>query len=329
MARFLSIRFASLIGILLALTFIVFLIDSVIPTDPVAANLGAGASHAQIQHERHVLGFDRPFYVQYEKFLGRLIHGNLGSSLRTHNSVGHDLLHFAPATAELAIVSGVLIVFLSLLLGLWSASGARGANVIRVVMAGLASAPTFLAAIVLILVFYSWLGVLPASGRTTSGTATGFVLFGDFFTGNFSGWWDGLQHVILPAVVIALGPSVAIGRVLRGSLLEVMRQDYIKTARSKGISDWAVLVRHAVRNSLTPVLSMAGLQLGLVLTGVIVVESVFAWPGLGLYTSAALTASDFPAVIGVTLIFGAVYVIINALVDVLQVVADPRLAEAT
>ncbi len=149
----------------------------------------------------------------------------------------------------------------------------------------------------------------------------------DFFTGDFAGWLDGLRHVLLPSFVVALGPSVAIGRVLRGALIDAMGQDHVRTARSKGISEWAVLLRHALRNALTPVLAMAGLQLGLVLTGVIVVETVFAWPGLGLYVSAALINSDFPAVIGVTLVFGTTYVIINTAVDVLQAVADPRLRD--
>lgn len=328
MARFVAVRCASLVGILLALTFLVFVIDAVIPTDPVAATLGAGASRGQVQAERHHLGYDKPVYVQYVRFLARVLRGDLGTSLRTHNPVQSDLVHFAPASIELALASGVLIFVFSLAFGLWSASNALGSTAIRGIMVAFASAPTFLVGILLILLFYSSLHALPASGRTTAGTATGFVMIGDFFTGDFSGWWDGLRHLVLPSAVIAIGPSVAIGRVLRGSLLDAMREDHVRTARSKGISEFAVLVRHGLRNSLTPVLAMAGLQLGLVLTGVIVIETVFAWPGLGLYTSAALSNSDFPAVIGVTLVLGAAYVIINAIVDVLQAVADPRLREA-
>lgn len=325
MSRLIAGRLGGLVGILLALTLIVFIIDAVVPTDPVAANLGAGASRALVQQTRHQLGYDQPVYVQYADFLKRLAQGNLGTSLRTHNPVLSDLGAFAPATLELALTAAFLVLVLSLVLGLWSASSVPGANAIRFVMVGFASTPTFFLGIILVLIFYRGLHLLPASGRTTAGQATGFVMISDFFTGDFSGWFDGLQHVILPSFVIALGPSVGIGRVLRGSLLDAMRQDHVRTARSKGISEWAVLTRHALRNSLTPVLAMAGLQLGLVLTGVIVVETVFAWPGLGLYTSDALVASDFPAVIGVTLVLGATYVIVNALVDILQAAADPRL----
>jgi peptide/nickel transport system permease protein len=328
MARLILGRLPALLGVLLALTFVVYLIDAVVPANPVAASLGAGASHAQIVAKEHQLGYDKPFYAQYWRFLERVAHGDLGTSLRTHNTVASDLGRFAPATLELALWSGVLIIGLSLVLGVWSASGVRGAGLVRAVMAGSASTPTFLASIALILIFYSKLHLLPPSGRTSSGEATGLVILEDFFSGKFNGMVGAIEHVIMPAFVVAVGPAVAIGRVLRGSLLEQMRQDHIRTARSKGMGELSIIVRHALRNSATPVLAMAGLQMGLVLTGVIVVETVFAWPGLGLYASASLVNSDFPAVIGVTLVLGAAYVVINAVVDVLQLLADPRLREA-
>ncbi|MHB8532545.1 MAG: ABC transporter permease [Solirubrobacteraceae bacterium] len=328
MGRLIAGRIPALIGVLAALTFVVYLIDAVVPANPVAASLGAGASHQQIVAKEHQLGYDKPFYAQYWRFLTRVVRGDLGTSLRTHNSVSSDLARFTPATLELALAAGLLIVVLALVLGMWSASEARGSNVVRAIMAGLASAPTFLASIVLILIFYSSLHLLPPSGRTASGDATGLVIFEDLFSGKFAGLLDALEHVIMPALVVAIGPAVAIGRVLRGSLLEEMRKDHIRTARSKGLSELAVIVHHALRNAATPVLAMAGLQMGLVLTGVIVVETVFAWPGLGLYASDALVNADFPAIIGVTLVLGAAYVIINAIVDVLQLVADPRLREA-
>lgn len=328
MGRLLLGRAAALVGVLLALSFVVFLIDSVVPANPVAASLGAGASHAQIVAREHQLGYDKPFYAQYVRFLGRVLQGDLGTSLRTHNTVASDLGRFAPATLELALFAGLMIVVLSLVLGVWSAAGVRGSNAIRAVMVGSASIPTFFASIVLILLFYSTLHLLPPSGRTSSGDATGLVIIEDLFSGKFAGMLNGLEHVLLPALVVAIGPAVAIGRVLRGSLLEAMRQDHIRTARSKGLGELAVLLHHALRNAATPVLAMAGLQMGLVLTGVIVVETVFAWPGLGLYASSSLVSADFPAVIGVTLVLGAAYVVINAVVDVLQLLADPRLRDA-
>jgi peptide/nickel transport system permease protein len=325
MGRFILIRLASLVGVLLALTLVVFVIQAYLPTDPVAATLGAGASHAAIVAKRHELGYDQPVYVQYWRYLDRLAHGDLGVSLRTHDAVTTDLGHFAPASIELAGCALVLVLVLAFAMGLWSAAGSRGSGLVRIVMVALGSAPAFFTAIVLILTFYSWLGMLPASGRTSSGTGSGFILVTDLVTGNLSGFGDAAQHLILPAIVVAVGPAVAIGRVLRGGLLVAMSQDHAKTAKAKGMSRFSVLLRHGVRNAMTATLSMVGLQVGLLLTGVVVVETVFAWPGLGLYTSNSLQNSDFPAVMGVTLVLGFVYVIVNALVDIGQVLADPRL----
>ena len=325
-------RLAALVGILLLLSLTIFLIQAVLPADPVAAQLGGGASRQLIAEKRHELGYDRPVYEQYVRFLGRVVRGDLGTSIRTHESVSGDIAHFAPASIELAVASIVLVVICSLALGLWSAFRSRGGSLFRAGMVGAASAPTFFVAIVLILVFYSWLKWLPASGRLSDGfsvrSLTGFITIDALLRGNLAAAWDGVQHLVLPSIVMALGPAVAIGRVLRGSLLDVMGQDYIRTARSKGLRPLSVLLRHGLRNSLTPTLSMSGLQVGLLLTGVIVVESVFSWPGLGLYTARALQFSDFPAVTGITLVFGAVYVVVNALVDILQVLADPRMRSA-
>lgn len=330
MGRLIIARLAALVGVLVALTFVVFVIQSQVPTDPVAANLGAGASRALVEEKRAELGYDKPITVQYWRFLKRLGQGDIGTSLRTRDPVLSDIGTFAPASVELALVASVLIFVLALALGLWSAAGTRGSGISRRLMVALASAPTFFLGLLAILLFYSSLGWLPASGRTGGGeSAHGFVLFSTLFSGDFSGFADALKHVILPALVVAVGPAVAIGRVLRGALLTAMRQDHIRTARSKGMSEVRVLLHHALRNSMTPTLSMAGLQTGLLLTGVVVVEVVFAWPGLGLYTANALANSDFPAVVGVTLVLGAVYVLVNAVVDVLQAVADPRLREAT
>lgn len=327
--RFIVGRVASLVGILLVLTFVIFLIQAVLPADPVAAQLGGGASRQLIEEKRRELGYDQPILVQYVHYLGRILRGDLGTSLRTHNPVRSDIAHFVPATLELAVCASVLILALSLLLGMWSVLRSKGGEAFRASMIGAASVPTFFVAILLILLFYSNLGWLPASGRLDEGTAvrpiTSVVTIDALLEGRFTAFWDAVRHLILPAIVLALGPAVAIGRVLRGALLDVEGQDFVRTARSKGLTEKAVFRRHGLRNSMTPTLAMAGLQVGLVLTGVIVVESVFAWPGLGLYTARALQFSDFPAIMGVTLVFGTVYVVVNAIVDTLQMVADPRL----
>jgi peptide/nickel transport system permease protein len=331
MARLVAQRVVGMCIVLLLLTVAVFVIQAKLPADPVAVTLGGGATPQLVAEKRHELGYDKPIWVQYARFFGRLAHGNLGTSLRTRSSVAGDIAHFAPATAELALASAVWIFFFSLVLGMWSALRRYGSGAARLFMLALASAPSFFVAILFLLVFYSHLRWLPASGESTNlepvHKITGFLLVDALLRGNLSVAWDAIRHLILPSLVIALGPAVSIARVMRGSLIDTMRLDHIRTARSKGLTEVRVLFKHALRNSLTPVLAMTGLQVGLLLTGVIVVETVFAWPGLGLYTANALQYDDFPAVMGVTLVFGIVYVVVNAAVDILQLVADPRLKE--
>jgi peptide/nickel transport system permease protein len=326
-------RLIGMVVVLLLLTLAVFVIQTKLPADPVAATLGGGASQQLIAQKRHQLGYDKPLWVQYERFLERLAHGDLGTSLRTRSSVAGDVAHFAPGTAELALASAVWVFLFALVLGVWSALRRYGSGIARLVMLALASAPSFFLAILFILLFYSHLHWLPASGESTSlqpiRKITGFLLIDALLRGNLHVAWDALRHLVLPSLVIALGPAISIARVMRGSLIDTMRLDHIRTARSKGLSEVRVILKHALRNSLTPVLAMTGLQVGLLLTGVVVVETVFAWPGLGLYTANALQFDDFPAVMGITLVFGVVYVVVNAIVDILQLVADPRLKEQT
>ncbi len=329
MARLIGQRLIGMVVVLLLLTLTVFLIQSKLPADPVAVTLGGGATPQLIAEKRHELGYDQPLWIQYERFLQRLAHGDLGTSLRTRSSVAGDIAHFAPATAELALASAIWVFVLAFTLGIWSAMRRYGSGSARFFMVGLASAPAFFLAILLILLFYSHLHWLPASGQSSTlnpvPKVTGFLLVDAVLHANLTVAWDSVRHLILPSLVIALVPAVSIARVMRGSLIDTMKLDHIRTARSKGLTEMRVLLKHALRNSLTPVLAMTGLQVGLLLTGVIVVETVFAWPGLGLYTASALQFDDFPAVMGVTLVFGVIYVVVNAIVDILQLVADPRL----
>ena len=332
MTRLMAGRAAGLIGVLVALTLAVFIIKAVLPADPVRASIGSRATEAQVAAKRAQLGYDKPLVAQYAHFVGAVVRGDLGDSLRTRRPVSTDIGRFLPATAELALFSAFLAGALGLVLGLASARGGRVAAVTRPLMLGLASAPTFCLALLAILLFYRRLGWLPSAGRISRKLApterTRFLLVDTLLAGDPAAFWDALRHLVMPSLCLAIGPAVAIGRVLRGSLLDVLRQDHTRTARSKGLSQRAVLTRHALRNAIGPTLSMAGLQVGLLLSGVVVVELVFAWPGLGLYTTQAIQNADFPAVIGIVLVLGVAYVLINAVVDVLQVVADPRLKTA-
>ncbi len=330
MGAFLMKRTASMVAILLVLAAVVFTLQRLTPADPVHAMLGANASKEQIAAENHKLGYDRPLPAQYVSYVAGLLHGDLQMSLRTRRDVTTDLASYLPATLELALFGLVLAVLLGALLGLATAAKARGSGLLRVVMVGGASAPPFLLALVGILLFYRKLGWLPATGRTSFHDAptgpTGLLTVDSLVHGRLDLWWDAVRHLILPGLCIAILPAVSIGRVLRSSLITTMRSDHVRTARAKGMRETAVLLKHALRNSLGPALSMTGLQVGLMFAGVVVIEQIFAWPGIGLYTVQSIPRTDFPAIAGVTLVLGAGYVVVNTIVDILQAVADPRIA---
>ena len=328
MIRFAVKRLVSMVLILLVLTAIVFLLQKLSHVDPAHAYLGANASAEAIKHETHVLGYDKPLVAQYVHYVSGLLGGNLEVSLRTRHPVATDIGVFLPATVELAASALVLAVLLGAVFGLVSAARFRGAGAFRTLLLALASAPVFLLALLLILWVSGDLHWLPGTGDTGYTDAptgpTGMIVVDGLLHGQPAVAWDGVRHLILPAIVVALGPAVSIGRVLRGSLEAAMVSDFARTARAKGLKERTVVVRHALRNSTSAALSMTGLQVGLMFAGVVVVESIFAWPGIGLYVDQSIPQADFPAIAGVTLVLGVGYVVINAVVDILQAVVDPR-----
>jgi len=328
MIRFAVKRLISMVLILLALTAIVFLLQKLSHVDPAHSYLGANASASAIKHETHVLGYDKPLISQYVHYVSGLLQGNLEVSLRTRHPVATDIGVFLPATIELALTALVLAVVLGAVFGLVSAARFRGAAAFRTLLLALASAPVFLLALLLILWISGHLHWLPATGDTGYTNAptgpTGMIVIDGLLHGQPAVAWDGVRHLVLPAFVVALGPAVSIGRVLRGSLEAAMASDFVRTARAKGLKERTVVVRHALRNSTSAALSMTGLQVGLMFAGVVVVESIFAWPGIGLYVDQSIPQADFPAIAGVTLVLGVGYVVINAVVDILQAVVDPR-----
>ncbi len=318
------------VGVLFGLAVIVFILQVIIPANPAKAVLGAAASPAAVAAEAHKLGYDRPVPERFVLFMGRLLQGNLQNSLRTRNPVLTDLGNYLPATAELALTAAVIALGLGFAMGLALAGGVRGRHVARGVLVSGASMPNFLLALLAILFLYSKLHLLPASGRLSDTIVppsgpTKLLLVDSLLHLRFDVFWDALQHIILPATVLALAPAVAIGRTLNASLEQSMQEDWTRTARAKGLRERTILVRHALRNSLGPTLTMGGLQLGFLLAGVVVVEQIFAWPGIGLYTDQAIQYADYPAITGVTLVLGATYVVVNLIVDLLQIWADPRL----
>jgi peptide/nickel transport system permease protein len=322
MTGFVIKRAAAAIAVLLVLSAAIFLLQEISPGDPVKAYLGANASPAAVASERARLHLDDPPVPRYLRYLDGVAHGDLGVSYRTHDGVTKDLGAFLPATVELVVVAFLFALLLGIL---FAASGALrwpGGAALRTVLLVGATAPPFLLALGGIILFYSRLGWLPASGR--GGSGTGFLLFHSLVTGRWAQFGAGFQHVFLPALVLAVAPAVSIGRILRSSLEATLSADHVRTARSKGLTELSVLARHVFRNSIGPGLSMAGLQLGFMFAGVVVVEQIFSWPGIGNYLAESIPASDYPAIAGVTLVLGAIYVVTNAVVDLLQALADPR-----
>jgi peptide/nickel transport system permease protein len=326
MIRFILKRLGASVLLLLVLTAIIFLLQAISPGDPVKAYLGQNASRAAVAAERTKLGLNDPLPVQYLRYLWNLLHGNLGQSFRTHRTVAADLQSFLPATMELVLAAFVFALILGVLFAISGALRWRGSFVFRGILLVGATAPAFLLALGGIVLFYAQLGWLPASGRGVDDSGpTGFLLIDSILNGRLGDIGPVLQHLFLPALVLAIAPSISIGRILRASLETTLGADYVRTARSKGLSEFAVLLKHVFRNSVGPALSMAGLQLGFMFAGVVVVEQIFSWPGIGNYLAASIPVSDFPAIAGVTLVLGAIYVVCNAIVDVLQAVADPRI----
>lgn len=328
MGRFLGRRLSAAVVILLVLSLVIFILQSVAPGDPARAYLGANASTEAVAAQRRALGLDDPLFVRYFRFLGDVCTGDLGRSLRTRQPVTADLAAYLPPTVELVLTAFVLALILAALYALSGAMRWRGGALGRGVLLILAMAPPFLLALVGIVVFFGQLGWLPSRGvgNFEDPGPFGMQALDTLLHGQLDAFGDALAHLVLPATVLAIAPAVAIGRVLRSSLQSVLDVDYVRTARAKGLGEAQVVGRHVVRNAIGPALSMTGLQLGVMFAGVVVVEQVFSWPGIGNYLAASIPVSDFPAIAGVTLVLGAIYVLANALVDLLQAVADPRIA---
>lgn len=330
MKTFVASRLAAMLAILVALTAVMFVLQQISPLDPVKAQMGAQASASAVAARREALGLNEPIVTQFWHYLTAAVQGDLGTSYRTRHPVASDLSSFFPATLELALYGMAIALLLAVLLAFSTTLRWRGSGVLRAILFTGASAPMFLLGILGIIVFYQKLGWVPANGRIGISNPptgpTGLLTIDGLLAGRLDVVSDALHHLILPALVIALGPAVAIGRVLRSSLLADMDSDYARTARAKGLSESRIVAAHVLRNCVGSALSMTGLQVGLMFSGVLVVEQVFGWPGIGQYIAQSIPVADYPAIAGVTLMLGALYVFINTAVDLLQAAADPRIA---
>ena len=328
MARYLALRALGLAAVLLATAAIVFALQSVVPADPARALAGPAAPAETVERLRGEMGLDDPVPQQFARFLGRLARGDLGTSVRTRQSVVADVARYAPASLELIAAAMVLGAALACLLGLAQHAGRRAGG-LRLATIAAGSVPIFLSALILVYVFWFRLDWLPGAGRIGIRRfegPTGFMLIDAALSGREGALRSAAAHLVLPATALALPVAVAVGRSLGGSLVDVLAQPYIRTARGKGLGEGRVLVRHGLRNAATAPLSMLGLQLGLVFANLLIVERIFAWPGLGLYMVQSFAASDLPAVLGVSLVFGALYILANVAIEIAQSLADPRIA---
>jgi len=287
--------------------------------DPIDNMLGQERTQADVERLRDTLGLNDPFVVQYAKFLGQAVQGNFGMSYRQGRPVAEILLERAPATLELAAVSGVLALGVGIGLGVFTAIRRDGfaANAIMTLSLVGVSLPTFLIGILLIYLFSVELGWLPSFGRgevvDLGGWTTGFLTA------------SGLQALILPSITLGLYQMTLIMRLVRSEMLEVLRTDYIRFARARGLRDRAVHFRHALKNTMVPVITVTGLQLGSIIAFAIITETVFQWPGVGLLFINAIQFVDIPVMAAYLMLISVMFVGINLIVDLLYVVVDPRL----
>jgi ABC-type dipeptide/oligopeptide/nickel transport system permease component len=331
MTRYLLRRLALTIPILLGVSLLVFLMLHSAGGDPAQTILGARADPESIAELRRELGLDRPLLVQYVAFLAGAVRGDFGRSYRSNTPVVAEIAARFPATIELAVAAMVIAVVAGVVFGTLAA--VRRHSILdyvssTVVLLGV-SLPTFWLGLILIIIFGLWLRWLPISGRVDprlgADPSLPFLTLASLLHGNWGVAKDALRHLILPALTLAAWPAAIVARMTRASLIESLGQDYVRTARGKGLPEQLIVVSHAARNALLPVLTVVGLEFGTLLGGAVVTETIFSWPGLGQLTVTAIGARDYQIVQGVVVLLGAVFVLLNLLVDVLYAVLDPRI----
>lgn len=300
--RYLGQRILYAIPALWLIVTMVFMLAHMVPGDPVAQMLGEGARVEDLQQLRHALGLDLPLLTQYGRYMGGVLHGNLGESFRFQQPVLKVVASHYPATLELAIVALLICAAIAIPAGVLAAHrrGERTDHAVGVLTLFGLSIPNFALGPILILVFSVILGWLPVSGR------------------------GGILHLVLPAFTLGAALAAILTRMVRTSVIEELSADYIRTARAKGLTESAVLFRHAFRNALIPILTILGLQFGTLLAGTIVTESIFAWPGIGRLAVQAIGARDYPLLQGCILLIAVSYVIVNLLTDFVYAAVDPR-----
>ncbi|WP_321992477.1 ABC transporter permease [Marispirochaeta aestuarii] len=334
MGKYILKRLGLLIPTLLGVITLVFFMIALSPGDPARVMLGERASAEQLAKLRADMGLDRPLHEQYFSYLGRVAHLDLGKSITTGRPVVEEVLELFPATMELAFFAMLIASVAGIIIGVISATR-RNTMVDYVSMVGAlfgVSMPVFWLGLVLIMIFSVFFDLFPTGGRMNvryyMDTITNFYLIDSliavFKTGDWHYLGSALKHLILPSVALGTIPLAIIARTTRSSMLEVLKQDYVKTARAAGIPERKVIYRYALKNALLPIITVIGLQFGLLLSGAILTETIFAWPGIGKWIYHSISARDYPAVQGGIIVISTVFVLINLLVDILYSVVNPK-----
>jgi peptide/nickel transport system permease protein len=323
---------SSVLITLFGLVLVTFLIGRVMPIDPVIAIVGDHAPPDVIEKVRAELALDRPLLVQFAIYLRNLLHGDLGRSVMTSNTVIADIAHFFPATIELATVAIVAATIIGVPLGVWAAvrQGTRTDHAVRVFCLTGQSLPIFLLGLLSLLIFYATLGWAPGTGRQDVifegdvPVVTGLLTVDALLAGNWDALYDALAHLVQPAAVLAYFSMAYITRMTRAFMLDALNGEYITTARAKGLSAMRVVWRHAFGNIAVRLITVLALTYAGLLEGAVVTETVFSWPGLGQYLTVSLLSADMNAVLGATLVIGVTYLALNLFADVLYRLLDPR-----
>ena len=325
-------RILLLFPTLLGVSIIIFLMMHITPGDPAELLLGERATETALEALREHLGLNEPLHVQYGMFLKRLLKGDLGETIWTRQKVWVEVKQRFPATLELSIAAMVISTFFGVILGIISATKQYSIFDYLSMLGALVgvSMPIFWLGLVLMLIFSLNLGWLPMSGRLSVGidldTITNFYILDAMLTKNWPALKDALWHITLPAFTLSTIPMAIVARMTRSSMLEVLRQDYIKTAKAKGLSPTIVVMKHALRNALIPVVTVIGLMFGILMAGAILTETIFAWPGVGKWLYDAVLQRDYMVIQGGTLFVAAIFVMINLVVDVLYAVINPKIS---
>ena len=325
-------RLVGFAAVMVGISIITFGISHLVPTDPAFAALGDHATDAQVEAFREKYGLNKPVPEQYWIYVTNLLQGDLGISLRTRRPVSADLHDFFPATLELSLTALVFSILIGIPSGVLSATARNRLpdHFVRIMSLIGGSIPIFWLGLILIGFFYGRLGWLPGGARIDKFIpapphVTGLFTVDSLLIGDFKAFWSSIHHLVLPALALGYFSTAIIARMMRSSMLEVLNQQYVLAARAKGLGQWKVVWRHAARNALIPTVTTIGVTFGSLLSGAVLTETIFSWPGLGRYATNSAINLDFPAVMGVTLLAALVYTVTNLIVDVGYHWLDPRI----